>query len=132
MNTETGEVLEDHIMWAKFTGASWKGDGFYYSAYDAPTDGKGLSAKNEFQKVYYHKLGTPQSSDHLEYVNKQHPLRFYQLGVSDDERFLFLYESDGEGNAMSRTQRNLMLNMCASPTTSQRTTRWFMPTKSVS
>lgn len=100
MNTETGEVLEDHIMWAKFTGASWKGDGFYYSAYDAPTDGKGLSAKNEFQKVYYHKLGTPQSSDHLEYVNKQHPLRFYQLGVSDDERFLFLYESDGEGNAI--------------------------------
>ncbi len=99
-NTETGELLEDHIMWAKFTGVSWQGDGFYYSAYDAPADGKGLSAKNEFQKVYYHKIGTPQAEDRLEYMNKQHPLRFYQVGVSDDERFLILYESDGEGNAV--------------------------------
>ena len=100
MNAETGEMLEDHIMWAKFTGVSWHGDGFYYSAYDAPADGKGLSAKNEFQKVYYHKIGTPQSSDRLEYMNPNHPLRFYQLGVAADERFLCLYESDGEGNAV--------------------------------
>lgn len=100
MNAETGELLKDHIMWAKFTGVSWQGDGFYYSAYDAPTDGKGLSAKNEFQKVYYHKIGTSQTEDRLEYMNKQHPLRFYQVGVTDDERFLVLYESDGEGNAV--------------------------------
>lgn len=100
MDTKTGDLLEDHIMWAKFTGVSWQGDGFYYSAYDAPTDGKGLSAKNEFQKVYYHKIGTKQTEDHLEYMNKQHPLRFYQVGVTEDERFLVLYESDGEGNAI--------------------------------
>lgn len=100
MDTATGKLLEDHIMWAKFTGVSWQGDGFYYSAYDAPADGKGLSAKNEFQKVYYHKIGTPQSDDRLEYMNKQHPLRFYQAGVTDDERFICLYESDGEGNAV--------------------------------
>lgn len=100
MDTKTGDLLEDHIMWAKFTGVSWQGDGFYYSAYDAPTDGKGLSAKNEFQKVYYHKIGTKQTEDRLEYMNKQHPLRFYQVGVTEDERFLVLYESDGEGNAI--------------------------------
>lgn len=100
MDTKTGDLLEDHIMWAKFTGVSWQGDGFYYSAYDAPTDGKGLSAKNEFQKVYYHKIGTKQAEDRLEYMNKQHPLRFYQVGVTEDERFLVLYESDGEGNAI--------------------------------
>ena len=100
MDTKTGNLLEDHIMWAKFTGVSWQGDGFYYSAYDAPTDGKGLSAKNEFQKVYYHKIGTKQAEDRLEYMNKQHPLRFYQVGVTEDERFLVLYESDGEGNAI--------------------------------
>lgn len=100
MDAATGKLLDDHIMWAKFTGVSWQGDGFYYSAYDAPADGKGLSAKNEFQKVYYHKIGTPQSQDRLEYMNKQHPLRFYQLGVTEDERFLILYESDGEGNAI--------------------------------
>lgn len=100
MDTKTGDLLEDHIMWAKFTGVSWQGDGFYYSAYDAPTDGKGLSAKNEFQKVYYHKIGSKQTEDRLEYMNKQHPLRFYQVGVTEDERFLVLYESDGEGNAI--------------------------------
>lgn len=100
MDAATGKLLDDHIMWAKFTGVSWQGDGFYYSAYDAPTDGKGLSAKNEFQKIYYHKIGTPQSQDRLEYVNKEHPLRFYQLSVVNDERFMVLYESDGEGNAI--------------------------------
>ncbi len=100
MNAETGEMLEDHIMWTKFTGVSWHGNGFYYSAYDAPADGKGLSATNEFQKVYYHKIGTSQDADRLEYMNKQQPLRFYQIEVSDDERFLFLYESDGEGYAV--------------------------------
>ena len=96
----TGNTLDDHIMWAKFTGVSWQGDGFYYSAYDAPADGKGLSAKNEFQKIYYHKIGTPQSEDRLEYVNNEHPLRFYQLSVVNEERFQVLYESDGEGNAV--------------------------------
>lgn len=100
MEVATRKVLEDHIVWAKFTDAAWEGNGFYYSAYDAPEDGRGLSAKNEYQKVYYHKIGTPQSEDRLEYMNPQHPLRFYSVGLTDDERFLCLYESDGEGNAI--------------------------------
>lgn len=100
MDAATGEMLEDHIEWAKFTGVSWKEDGFYYSAYDAPEDGKGLSAKNEFQKIYYHKIGTPQSADRLEYVNKEHPLRFCQAATTNEERFLCLYEGEGEGNAI--------------------------------
>ena len=100
MDAATGEMLEDHIEWAKFTGVSWKEDGFYYSAYDAPEDGKGLSAKNEFQKIYYHKIGTPQSADRLEYVNKEHPLRFCQAMTTNEERFLCLYEGEGEGNAI--------------------------------
>ena len=100
MDVASRRILDDHIVWAKFTGAAWCGEGFYYSAYDAPTDGKGLSAKNEFQKVYYHKIGTPQSEDRLEYMNPEHPLRFYSVNITDDERFLCLYESDGEGNAI--------------------------------
>lgn len=100
MDAATGKMLDDHIVWAKFTGVSWQGDGFYYSAYDAPADGKGLSAKNEFQKIYYHKIGTPQSEDRLEYMNKEHPLRFYSVGLVNDERFICLYEGDGEGSAI--------------------------------
>ncbi|MDD5783301.1 MAG: prolyl oligopeptidase family serine peptidase [Muribaculaceae bacterium] len=98
IDLSTGKQLDDHIVWAKFTDAQWLGDGFFYSAYDAPSDGKELSAKNEFQKVYYHKIGTPQSADRLEYMNPKFPLRFYSVGVSDDETYMVLVESEGHGN----------------------------------
>lgn len=97
LDLESGNLLPDHITWAKFTDAQWLGDGFFYSAYDAPADGNELSASNEFQKVYYHKLGTPQSEDKLEYWNENYPLRFYSVSVNDDESFMTLYESEGHG-----------------------------------
>lgn len=101
MDAETKELLPDHIVWAKFSGASWRGDGFYYSAYDAPEKGSEFSSKNENHKIYFHKLGTPQSEDQLVYENKNHPLRFYSASVSDDENLLFIYESgEGRGNAI--------------------------------
>ena len=93
MDVKTRKVLDDHIVWAKFTGATWCGDGFYYSAYDAPEKGKENSAKNEVQKVYYHKMGTPQSEDRLFYQNPANPLRFYNVGVNKEETMMFLYES---------------------------------------
>lgn len=94
----TGQVLDDHIVWAKFTDAQWLGDGFFYSAYDAPEDAK--SSKNEFHKIMFHKLGTPQSADTLVYRNASEPLMFHQVMVADNERFLFLSESGGEGNGL--------------------------------
>lgn len=93
MDVATGKLLDDHIVWAKFTSASWLGDGFYYSAYDAPEQGRETSAKNSVQKVYYHKLGTPQSEDVLFYQNPANPLRFYGVSVNDEETMMFLYES---------------------------------------
>jgi len=95
---QTGKDLPDHIMWAKFTDAQWLDDGFFYSAYDAPEDAK--SSKNEYQKVCYHRLGTPQSEDYIEYRDMSQPLMFYQVVVSDDQRYLFLSETDGDGNAL--------------------------------
>lgn len=101
LDAGTGKLLDDHIVWAKFTGASWKGDGFYYSAYGAPAEGKELSGVNENHKVYYHKLGTPQEQDLLAYENKDHPRRFYTVETSEDETMLFLYESgEDDGNAL--------------------------------
>ena len=101
MDTETGKLLDDHIEWAKFTGATWQGDGFYYSAYDAPVKGKEFSNVNENHKIYYHKMGTPQSQDKLVYQNQAYPKRFYTASVNEDETILFLYESgDGRGNAL--------------------------------
>jgi prolyl oligopeptidase len=101
MDTATRTLLDDHIEWAKFSGASWQGDGFYYSAYDAPAKGAEFSGKNENHKIYYHKVGTPQVKDELIYENKNHPLRFYSASVSENENILFLYESgEGRGNAL--------------------------------
>ncbi|MBP1615069.1 MAG: family peptidase [Bacteroidetes bacterium] len=101
MDAATGNLLSDHITWAKFTGASWKGDGFYYSAYDAPVKGKEFSNVNEFHKIYYHKVGEPQEKDELAYENKAYPKRFYTGDVSEDEKALFIYESgEGRGNAL--------------------------------
>lgn len=99
MDTATGKLLEDHIDWAKFTGAAWQGDGFYYSAYDAPAKGKEFSNVNENHKIYYHKIGTPQTEDKLIYENPAYPKRFYSASTSKDERILFIYESGaGRGN----------------------------------
>lgn len=101
LNLATGELLADHIEWAKFSGASWRGDGFYYSAYDAPVKGKEYSNVNENHKIYYHKIGEPQSKDELVYQNTKYPKRFYSCGVSEDERILFVFESGaGRGNAL--------------------------------
>lgn len=100
MEIETGHQLDDHLQWIKFSSISWKGNGFYYSRYDEPK-GSERSAKNEFHKVYYHKVGTPQSEDVLVYENRNHPLRNYSAQVTEDERFLILYESEStSGNAL--------------------------------
>lgn len=101
LDIASGKVLDDHIQWAKFSGASWRGDGFYYSAYDAPVKGKEFSHVNEGHKIYYHKIGTPQSADELVFENKKHPKRFYRASASEDERVLFIYESgEGRGNTL--------------------------------
>lgn len=99
IDLSTGETLSDHILWAKFTGAEWCGDGFFYSAYDAPVSGKEFSNVNEGHKIYYHKIGTPQTDDTLFFFNPAHPKRFYGLSVNEEETVAFLMESgEGAGN----------------------------------
>ncbi len=99
IDLKTGQLTEDHIEWAKFTGAAWKGDGFYYSAYDAPVKGKEFSNVNSGHKIYYHQVGTPQSEDVLFYQNAAYPMRFYIADVNETETKMYLYEEGaGSGN----------------------------------
>ena len=91
----TKKELPDRIEWVKFSGAAWWKNGFFYSAYDKPAAGEELTAKNEFQKVYYHKMGDPQSKDTLVFEDKEHPLRYFGLGVTEDERYAVLSVSEG-------------------------------------
>ena len=96
MDVKTGQLLEDHIEWAKFSGAAWRGDGFYYSAYGIPEEGHEFSVKNEGHKIFFHKIGTPQTEDTLFYENPAEPLRFYTLETNDDETMAFLYEDGAD------------------------------------
>lgn len=97
----TKKQLSDKLEWVKFSGASWKGNGFYYSRYDAPVKGKEFSNVNEYHKVYYHKLGDDQAKDELVYEDKKHPKLYLNAGVTEDERFLILYTSAGtSGNEL--------------------------------
>lgn len=106
MDTATGKLLDDHITWAKFTGATWYGDGFYYSAYDQPVAGKEFSNSNENHRIYYHKLGTPQSEDTLFYSDPEHPLHFHSVGMPEDSDYIIL-STGGEGIGNAVAVRNL-------------------------
>ncbi len=97
----TGKKLADKIEWVKFSGSAWGKGGFYYSAYDKPTEGKAFSNKNEFHKIYFHKLGTAQATDKLIFVDKKHPLRYFGSFVSRDGKYLFISGSEGtSGNEL--------------------------------
>jgi prolyl oligopeptidase len=101
MEIATKTELPDAVRWLKFSGAAWLKDGFFYSGYDKPAPGRELTAKNEFQKVFFHRLGDPQEKDALVYEDKEHPLRYLSLDVSEDRAYAFLTVSEGtSGNEL--------------------------------
>ena len=95
MNVADKKLLSDELNYIKFSGTSWQGDdGFYYSRY-REDDKNNPTGRNEHHKVYYHKLGDPQSKDLLVYEDPEHPFRTINAGLSEDERFLILVKSEG-------------------------------------
>ncbi len=94
---DTGEDREDRIRWSKFSEATWSKDalGFYYSAYDAPEDGKTFEGANFHQRLWYHRVGTPQCDDELIFAEPQHPKRGFQATVSDDGRLFVISVWEG-------------------------------------
>lgn len=91
----TKRQLPDVLKWVKFSGADWNGDGFYYSRYPAPAKGMELSATNAYHKVYYHKLGDPQEKDVLIFEDKKNPLRYHNVSLTEDLKYLVLYVASG-------------------------------------
>lgn len=97
-DVETGQDLEDHLEWIKFSGAAWHGNGFYYGRFAEPKEGRELSSQNENKQIFYHEIGTDQSADKLIYEEPEHPRRGIYAATSDDERFLMLFMSEGATN----------------------------------
>ncbi len=92
---ESNTQLDDKIEWTKFGGAAWYGDGFYYSRFAEPDANATYTGASDNQKVYYHKLGTTQDEDVLVYQDPAHPKRYFFSSTTDDERYLFIYQSEG-------------------------------------
>ena len=87
----TKDILEDTLIDVKFSGLSWLGnDGFYYSSYDNDKNTSELSAKTAYHKLFYHKLGTPQSSDKLIFGGEKQPNRYIGGTVTEDQNYLIV------------------------------------------
>ena len=96
----TGKDLTDEVRWAKFSNAAWlkDGSGFYYGRFDEPKPGEALSGVNQNHKIFFHKLGTPQSADALVYQRPDHPTWGFNPAVTEDGRYLLVYQSEGTEN----------------------------------
>lgn len=91
LDTRSKALVGDTLFDVKFSGISWKGkEGFYYSSYDKPKDGSALSGLTQYHKLYFHKLGTPQSQDQLIFGGEKTPRRYISGYVTEDQRWLVI------------------------------------------
>ncbi len=111
IDAENRQQTEDTLQNIKFSGISWKGnEGFYYSSYAKP-EGNRLSAKTDQHRLFYHKLGSPQSDDQLIYGGTPEQKHRYVGGyVSEDNHYLYISArnstSGGELYLMDLTKEN--------------------------
>ncbi|MCX7421046.1 MAG: prolyl oligopeptidase family serine peptidase [Planctomycetia bacterium] len=89
---DSGRLLADELKWIKFSGVSWTNDsrGFFYSRFDAPKEGAAFQGLNKNQKVFYHRIGTPQSEDVLVFKRPDQPDWGFQTSVTEDGRYLII------------------------------------------
>lgn len=92
LDVASGKPLDDMLDWVKFSDAEWAADGsgFYYSRYDKPEGEHALKAVNQFQKLYFHRVGTSQADDRLVYERKDEPDWGFGAKVTDDGRHLLI------------------------------------------
>lgn len=106
LDVSTGEQIGGDVRWAKFSGLAWVGEeGFLYSRFPEPEEGKDFQALNTNQAVYFHQLGTEQAADELVYATPDFPDRNNTAGVSSDGRWMVLTSSTGTD---ARYQINLI------------------------
>lgn len=108
----SGQDLPDELRWSKAGGGSWRkdGSGFYYTVYDAPKEGELLKAANQYEKLYFHKLGTLQSADTLVYTRSDDPDWFVGGEVTDDGRYLIISANYGD-----QVQNTLLVQDLSAP-----------------
>ncbi|HEV2817183.1 MAG TPA: prolyl oligopeptidase family serine peptidase [Allosphingosinicella sp.] len=96
LDVATGQPTQDEVRWVKFSNLDWArdGSGFFYSRFPEPT-GAQFQQLNENQRVYFHRLGTPQSEDRLVFETPDHPRYNNTAEVSEDGNWLIVSSSEG-------------------------------------
>lgn len=94
----TGEDLPDHLKWIKWRAGAWTRDnrGFFYGRFPEPAKGAELTVTTFHHKLYYHRLGTPQSDDILVYARPEHKEWGYEPVVSSDGSYLVITVAEGD------------------------------------
>lgn len=94
------EPLGDTLKWVKFTRISWRDNkSFYYTGFEKPAEGREFSAANTRQKVYLHRLGTPQNEDEVVFEEPEVQRRYYSISTLQEGKWQILYKQEGtEGN----------------------------------
>lgn len=97
LDVDSGKMFPDELKWIKFSGASWTADGkgFFYSRFPEPPPGAAFQGLNLNMKLYYHRLGTPQSEDVLVYHRPDQPRWGINATVTEDGRYLIISVNDG-------------------------------------
>jgi prolyl oligopeptidase len=103
----TTKTTTDRIQWVKFSSPAWFKDGFFYSGYSHPEKGNEFSVRNEFQKIFYHKLGDPQEKDIVVFEDKLHPQRYVYAETTNDEKDLIVTVRDVGQDGYELHHKNL-------------------------
>jgi prolyl oligopeptidase len=96
----SAKQLSDVIRWVKFSSIAWTtdGKGFFYGRYPEPPAGKTLEAAVKDKKIYYHRLGTAQSTDRLVYERAEEPMLFIDADVDETGRYVWFVTNKGTSN----------------------------------
>lgn len=96
-DVESGNDLDDLVQWVKFSSIAWMpdGSGFFYGRYAEPQEGQELTGTNENQRLFFHRLGEPQTKDELILERPDHPKWGFSPEVTDDGRYLIIQNWKG-------------------------------------
>jgi prolyl oligopeptidase len=109
MDVGSGKPLSDEVKWVKYNSPSWTkdGKGFFYCRYEEPTAGSQFQKLTLNQKMFYHRVGSPQSEDVLVYKRPDHPEWGFQASVTEDGRYLVISTWKGTDHNSRITYRDL-------------------------
>jgi prolyl oligopeptidase len=109
LDVASAKPLADDIKWVKYSSANWTpdGKGFFYGRFDEPKAGEKFVSLTYNQKLYYHRVGTPQAEDVLVYKRPDHPDWGFAGEVSEDGRWLIIVAHVGTDARNRVTYRDL-------------------------